>query len=240
MDVMDQEAHCGVKKDTSTGLGDNLTKKRVKKNHTAASRGSRHVLQQSKKQKVDNDSFEPQKSLFACTGIVTGLGLICKCSASRKSVVGGSCYAKHFEDAGGAVDLSRAAEYMQSNLEVTRTKNKEEKGLFLFAEFKRSIVATPARSEKYFENSWTLPGPTSRITVCRQVWCQAYNFSPYLINKCSQALRDNSDATAFSGRPYDDSTLHGYTYNETEEMMIENVTEECADGSATLSNDYGN
>ena len=141
-----------------------------------------------------------------------------------------NCYLNIFCDSAGNTDFNAAIQFFRDCRECTRLKTKTEREYFLIDSFKKLIIGKETiisdTTSIRFVHNWQLGGNK----VCRKTWANAYKYTLYELDKCSDILRDNFETTSLTHKPYSDSHLHSYTFNETESMFMANATE----------NDYGN
>jgi hypothetical protein len=129
----------------------------------------------------------------------------------------GSCILSLFVNTEGSTDMNAAIEYFRRCRELTRTKDKEEKSLFLLEQYRNCLVN---QSGNRFASIWTL---LDKKDVCRKSWGLAYDFTKYELDICSEKLKEDMGIVKLSTTAFTERTLHSFNYTETIEMMNDNL-----------------
>lgn len=175
----------------------------------SSSKGNRFTISQSH-DKVDSSTVPIQLTDAEIISLLTSTKAIDCCSKAN-------CLVSSFVTKTGSTDFNESVIFFRNCREFTRTKDKQERSLFLLQEYKKCIVSD--KTSNRFTSVWKLPND---IVVCRNSWAIAYDFTMYELDYCSTKLKKNKDSVKLSSSAFTDRSLHPFTYNETMEMMDEN------------------
>lgn len=196
---------------------------------TKASLGSKSVLAQSKSAQAKH--FVPQRQMNdeeVVTYIDKKMSKCCNVS---------NCFKRLFTK-GSNINYNEMIAVFRNCREETRMKAKPAKQIHLMLLYKATIINAEQFEQNElkfdeeglpiycferpaFVHSWIV---RSGLDVgCKKTWARLYDFTPYQLDECSKALKENFSTTAIGTRSFTDATLHPYTYNQTEELFHNNV-----------------
>jgi hypothetical protein len=87
---------------------------------------------------------------------------------------------------------------------------------------RKKLRQTVSTSTTKFKHCWLLP--VGNQVVCRKTWAYLLNFSKHDLDSCSTKLHQDYDTTVLAHKPFKDTTLHPYTFSETQAMFANNTT----------------
>jgi hypothetical protein len=131
----------------------------------------------------------------------------------------GNCILSLFVKEEGLTDFNLAIKYFRDCRELTRTKDKVEKSLFLLEQYKKCII--DQRGNRLI-CAWKLP---DNKEVCRISWAFLFDFKIHELENCSEQLKKDRGIVKLSTTAYTQRTLHSFTYTETMNLMDENFIE---------------
>jgi hypothetical protein len=196
---------------------------------TKASLGSKSVLAQS--QPAQAKHFVPQRQMNddeVVTYIENKMSNCCKVK---------NCFKRLFTK-GSNINYNEMIEVFRNCREEIRMKPKPAKQSYLMRLYKATIINAEQFEQNElkfdeeglpmycferpaFVHSWIVR--SSLDVGCKKTWARLYDVTPYQLDECSKALKENFRTTAIGTRSFTDTTLHPYTYNHTEELFHNNV-----------------
>jgi hypothetical protein len=175
--------------------------------------GSKHLLAQAKK-KPKNSEFHGLKTFTSITSLSNSDINKILTQHLENCCVKKNCFLKIFVDKNNNYQFDEAINKFRECRDKVNNISKASKDSFIISLIKDSIISKQEleNGEYRFVHDWKF----FDTKVCFKTISYAYSISTKIKDKCSDLLKKNSSITSLSNhRSYTDSTLHNYTYNES-------------------------
>lgn len=136
----------------------------------------------------------------------------------------------------GQVQFTEAVSFYRKCREKVIYKSKEEKEQFLLEQIRRCKVGEvflQRKKERKYKFKYEIDG----YQLCRHSFCYLYDISVRQFEACIAAMKSTGvdHLKTYNIRPFKDSTLHKFNYNETEALFKDNLDDGKFVGKVLLS-----